>query len=97
MLSAKLKVDRVPIKCYFKNSWWSASDIPKYSSVSFSLSVLFLSCFGCFQLSDICLFPFLIISMAHFSIPNTIPIYLHTLTFCIRVSDSVSFLFLQSA
>ena len=51
----------------------STSNIPKYLLVSFSGSVLILSLFGNSIPSVICLFPLLIFSMAHLSMPNSIP------------------------
>ena len=70
----------------------SASNIPTYLLVSFYQSILLLSWFGCFIPSVICRFPLFIVSMAHFSRPNSIPIsWLYILTVCIRVSNCLSF------
>ena len=70
----------------------SASKIPKYLQVSFSASVLILSWFGSFIPSVRCRFPLFITSMAHFSMPNSIPMsWLYILTACIKVSSSFSF------
>ena len=71
----------------------SASNIPKYSYVSFSLNVLIFSRFTSSITSVMCRFPLFLISMAHFSIPNSIPVsWVYILTTCIRVSKSFSFL-----
>ena len=53
----------------------SASKIPKYSQVSFSSSVLILSWFGRPIPSVRCRLPLFIISMVHFSMPNSIPMF----------------------
>ena len=69
-----------------------ASKIPKYLKVSFSSSVLILSWFGSSYPSVICRLPLFMTSMAHFSMPNSIPMsWLHILTACMRVSSSFSF------
>ena len=61
----------------------SASNIAKYWQVYFSPIFLILSWFGSSILSVNCLFPLLPISMAHFSMLNSIV--------CIRVFNSFSF------
>ena len=64
----------------------STSKIPKYLYVCFSLWVLILSWFGCPIPFVMCRFPLFIISMAHFSLPNPIPMSgMYILTACIRV------------
>ena len=70
----------------------TASKIPKYVLVSFCPSVLILSWFGNSIPSVICLLLFMT-SMAHFSIPNSIPMsWLYILTACIRVYNFFHFL-----
>ena len=70
----------------------SASKMPKYFYVSFSSSVLILSRFGSSIPPVRCRLPLFITSMAHFSMPNSIPMsWLYILTSCIRVSSSFSF------
>ena len=70
----------------------SASKMPKYLHVSFSPSVLILSWFGRSILSVRCRLPLFCTNIAHFSVPNYIPIsWLYILTACIRVSSSFSF------
>ena len=71
----------------------SASNILKYLYVSFSLGVLIFSWFSNLIPFVMCRFPQFIISMAHFSKSNSIPMsWLYILTACIRVSNYFSFL-----
>ena len=71
----------------------SAFTITQYLYVSFSPKVLIFSWVGGSIPFVICRFRFFIISMAHFSIPNSIPISrLYIPTACIIVSNSFSFL-----
>ena len=51
-----------------------ASKMPKYLWVSFSQNILILSWFGNSIQSVRCRLPLFIISLAHFSIPNSIPV-----------------------
>ena len=78
----------------------SASYIPKYSKVSFSLSILIFSWFVSSISTVMCRFQLFIISMVHFSMLNSISMsWLYILIVCIRVSNSFSFLansFMQS-
>ena len=75
------------------SSMVSASNIPKYLHVSFSTSILISSSFGNSIAYIMCRFLLLIVSMTHFSIPNSIPISrLNILTICIRFSNCISFL-----
>ena len=67
----------------------SASNIPKYLLVSFSLKFLIFSWFDSSILSVLCHFPHLIISIVYFSISMS---WLYILTAYIRVSNSFSFL-----
>ena len=61
----------------------SASKMPKQFYVSFSLSVLILSWLGSSIPSVICRLPFFMTSIAHFSMPNSIPTpWLYILTAC---------------
>ena len=61
--------------------------------VSFSPSVRILSCFASSIPSVRCRLPLFIISMAHFSMLNSIPMpWLYIPTECIRVSNSFSFI-----
>ena len=70
-----------------------ASYIIRYLLVSFSPSVLILSWFSSSIASVIWRFPLFIISMAHFSMANSIPIsWLYILTAYIGVFNSFSFL-----
>ena len=63
----------------------SASKIPKYLNVFFSLSVLILSWFGSYIPSDRCRLPLFIACMAHFSLSNSIPMSsLHVLEFLVH-------------
>ena len=65
----------------------------KYLWVSFSPNVLNLSWFGSSILSVKCRLPLFITSMAHFSMPNSIPMtWLYILTESIKVYNSFSFL-----
>ena len=69
-----------------------ASQMSKYLYVSFSSSVLILSWFGSFIPSVICRVLLFITSMAHFSMPSSIPMcWLYILTECIKVFCSFSF------
>ena len=71
----------------------SASNISKHWYVSFCPCVLIFSWFGSSIPSVICRFLFFTISIAHFSMPNSIPISrVYIFTAYIRVSDSFSFL-----
>ena len=72
----------------------SASKMPKYLYICFCPSVLIWSWFGSSIPSVICRLPLFITSMAHFSMPNSIPMsWLYILTACLRVSSSFSFFF----
>ena len=75
----------------------TASNIPKYLLVSFSPSVLMTTWFSSSTPSvRWCRLPLFITSMAHFSMPNSIPIsWLYILTVCNRVSKYFSFLVKQ--
>ena len=65
----------------------SASKFPKYLLVTFSASVLILSWFGSSIPSVLCRLPLFITSRAHFSMPNSIPMFWrYILTVCIRIS-----------
>ena len=71
------------------------SNIPKYLQFSFSSNILIYSWFCSFIHSDFSLFPLFNISMAHFSMPNSIPVsHLYILIVCVRISKSFSFLFI---
>ena len=64
----------------------SPFNIPKYLQVSFSSSVLINTLFCSSTPSVVCCLLLFITSMAHFSMPNSIPIsWLYILTICIRV------------
>ena len=67
----------------------SSSNIPKYLYVLFFPSVLiFFSWFGRFILSFMCSFLLVIISISHFSLPNSITMsWLYILRVCILVSN----------
>ena len=70
----------------------SASRIPKYLFVSFYPTVLSLSRLGSSIPSVIYRLPLLIISIAHFSIPNSVPMpWMYILTAFIRAPISFSF------
>ena len=61
------------------------SNIPKNFKFSFSLSILALSWFGSPLPSIVSLFEFFVISMAHFSMPNSIPTsWLYILIVCFQ-------------
>ena len=67
--------------------------MPKYLYVSFSPNVLILSWFASSIPPSRCRLPLFITSMAHFSMPNSIPMsWLYILTACIRVSSSFLFI-----
>ena len=70
----------------------SASKMPKYFYVSFVPNVLILSWFGSSNPSVRCRFPLFIMSIAHFSMPNSISMsWPYIQTVCIRVLRSFSF------
>ena len=72
----------------------STSNTPKYLQFSFSPSVRILSWFGSSIPSIKCLFPLFLMSMGHFSAPDSIPIsWQHIFIVCIRVSNSFSIFF----
>ena len=70
----------------------SASKTPKYLYISFSPNVLILSWFGNSIPSVRCRLLLFITSMAHFSMPNSVPMSrLYILTVVLRFSTSFSF------
>ena len=79
----------------FPHVWWCP--LPIFSSICrFPCLREFWFCLDfvvfCFP-SVICHFPLFVISIAHFSLSNSIPVsWLYSLTTCIRVSNSFSFL-----
>ena len=98
--AAELRFEKFPnfsevfFSCFFPLRYFmvSVSNTPKHLQFFFSPRVLILFWFGGSIPSVICLFPVFLMSIAHFSMPHSIPLFwLYIPIVCIKLSHSFSF------